>query len=932
MNNDMTNNSKSPGQTKSVTLSEKRKKLSGQKKRKKTKDRSANAISPPETQIKSLLEYHQIGRYSDAEKLALSMTQQFPLHQFGWKALGVIYGQTGRTSESLVPNKMSVQLAPHDAQAHYNLGIILKKHGKLDDAEASYKQAITLKPDHADACYNLGIMLRELGRLEEAEARYKQVIALKPDYAEAHNNLGNTLQELGRLDEAEASYSQAIALKPDHAEAHYNLGNTLQELGRLDEAETSYLQAIALKPDYAGAHNNVGITIKELGRLEESEASFRQAIMSKPDYAEAHNNLGNALKELGRLDEARASYAQAIALKSGYAEAHSNLGNTLKELGRLVEAEASHSQAIALKPDYAEAHNKLGVTLKELRRLDDAETSYRQAIVLKPDYAAARSNLGITLHELGRLDEAEESFRKAIALEPHLAEAHHNLGITLQKLGRLDEAENSYKQALALKADYAEAHNDLGIIFRKLGRLDEAESSYQQAIALKPEYAEAHSNLGNALKELGKLNKAEASFRRAIALKPEFVEAHSNLLFFKASMKFDESSNLKDLQGFADIVAEQKSSPYSTWSISKSPTELRVGFVSGDFKEHPVGYFLEGLLVQLQSSSIELYAYETNNSFGEVTSRLKGIFHSWTSLSGKSDKDAALTIHNDGIHILIDLSGHTLHNRLPVFGWKPAPIQIAWLGYFASTGLPEIDYIIGDPFVTPQSEAHHFTEKIWQLPDSYLCFTPPERNFAVSPLPAKANGFLTFGCFNSLSRMTDEVISVRANILHAIPNSKLFLKDKRLGYQAGRDQILKRFATYGIDEGRLLLEGRSNRGEYLTSYHRVDIALSPFPYGGGTTSVEGLWMGVPVIAKKGNYFLSHLGESIAHNTNLSDWIAVDNEDYISKAIEFSSDLNALEMLRRSLRENLLKTPMYDVPRFANNFEKALWKMRDSIEY
>jgi predicted O-linked N-acetylglucosamine transferase (SPINDLY family) len=178
--------------------------------------------------------------------------------------------------------------------------------------------------------------------------------------------------------------------------------------------------------------------------------------------------------------------------------------------------------------------------------------------------------------------------------------------------------------------------------------------------------------------------------------------------------------------------------------------------------------------------------------------------------------------------------------------------------------------------------------------------------------------------------MSDEVVSVRADILHAVPNSKLFLKDKQLDYQSGRDQILSRFASFGIAEHRLILEGKSSREEYLACYHRVDIALSPFPYGGGTTSVEGLWMGVPVITKKGTYFLSHLGESIAHNSNLSDWIAEDNEDYIAKAIEFSSDLSALEMLRQSLRENLLKTPLFALPRFANNFEKALWEMRDSI--
>jgi tetratricopeptide (TPR) repeat protein len=260
--------------------------------------------SPSQAQLSSLLEYYQNGRFSDAENLAISITEKFPKHQFGWKVLGAVLKQAGRVNESLVACQKSVELVPLDAEAHNNLGTALKELGRLDKAEIIFKQAIALKPDYAEAHNNLGNTLQELGRLEEAEARSVQAIALKPDYAEAHNNLGNTLQELGRLEEAEARFTQAIALKSDYAEAHSNLGNTLQELGRLEEAEARFTQAIALKPDYAEAHNNLGIMLKELGRLEEAEASYRQAISFKPDYTEAHCNLGIMLKLLIKYEEA----------------------------------------------------------------------------------------------------------------------------------------------------------------------------------------------------------------------------------------------------------------------------------------------------------------------------------------------------------------------------------------------------------------------------------------------------------------------------------------------------------------------------------------------------------------------------------------------------------------------------------------------------
>ena len=293
--------------------------------------------APPQEQIDTLFSHYQSNQLEAFEQLAISMTETFPAHQIGWKALGVVLQQTGRLSESVAPMQRSVALAPQDPEAHNNLGVTLQELGRLDEAEASYQQAIALQPDLAEAHYNLGNTRHELGRSDAATASYQQAIALQPNYIKAHSNLGNALQELGRLEEAEESYQQAIALQPDFVEAHSNLGNTLKELGRLDEAEASCRQAIALKPDYAKAHYNLGNTLKELGRLDEAEASCRQAITLKPDYAEARYNLGNTLLELGRLDEAEASYRQAITLKTDYAEAHINLGEALRKLGKHAE-------------------------------------------------------------------------------------------------------------------------------------------------------------------------------------------------------------------------------------------------------------------------------------------------------------------------------------------------------------------------------------------------------------------------------------------------------------------------------------------------------------------------------------------------------------------------------------------------------------------
>ncbi|MBK7002199.1 MAG: tetratricopeptide repeat protein [Rhodoferax sp.] len=344
---------------KGVTTSEKQNVSPARKKPKKQKGIASGSAThgknsePNSADIDALLKHFNEGRYERARSLAQVMIQNFPLHPFGWKALGVILMEMGNSSESFIATQKAVKLMPGAADAHSNLGNTLRALGRFDEAEASCRQAISLKPDFAEAHNNLGNALRDLGRFEEAETSCRHAIALKPSLVAAHNNLGNVLRDLSRFEEAQAIYRQAIAIKPGYAEAHSNLGNTLRDLGRFEEAQASYRQAIALKPGYAEAHNNLGNALRDLGRLEEAETSYRQAIALKPDFAEAHSNLGNALRDLDRLEEAQASCRQAITLRPEFTEAHNNLGNAQRDLGRLEEAQASYRKAIALKPDYS---------------------------------------------------------------------------------------------------------------------------------------------------------------------------------------------------------------------------------------------------------------------------------------------------------------------------------------------------------------------------------------------------------------------------------------------------------------------------------------------------------------------------------------------------------------------------------------------------
>ncbi|MBN1663777.1 MAG: tetratricopeptide repeat protein [Deltaproteobacteria bacterium] len=773
----------------------------------------------------------------------------------------------------------------------------------------------------------LGTVRGLQGKSAEALGPLQTAAELLPRDTEAHRNLGNVLKDLGRLTEAEASYRRALEIKPNYAEAHSDLGNALKDQGRLTEAEASYRRALEIKPDYALAYYNLGNALTDQGRLTEAEAVYRRALEIKPNFAEAHNNLGNVLRDLSRLTEAEASCRQALEIKPDYALAHNNLGNVLRDQGRLTEAEARCRRALEIKINFAEAHNNLGNVLKDQGRLTEAEASYRRALEVKPDFALAHNNLGNALNDMGRFTEAEASYRRALEIKPNYAETHHNLGNALNDTGRLTEAETSYRRALEIKPNFAEAHNNLGNALKGIGRLTEAEASYRRALEIKPDYAEAHNNLGNAFKEQGRLMEAEASYRRALKIKPDYAIAHSNLLFTLSYTSHHLSNYLEEACRYGQMVARKVGIPFSAWPCKTRPERLKVGLVTGDLCNHPVGYFLESLLARINLTRIELIAYSTDNKVDQLTSRIKPYFADWKSLVGQSDEAAAKLIHADGVHILLDLSGHTAHNRLPVFAWKPALVQVTWLGYSATTGMKEMDYILGDPYVAPAEEENHFTEAVWRLPESYICFTPPDVTLKEAPLPAQSSNRITFGCFNNLTKMNDAVVALWSRVLQSVPNSCLFIKAKQLNDPALCDTTQRRFAACGITSDRLMLEGYSpTRAESLAAYHRVDIALDPFPYTGTTTTVEALWMGIPVITRRGDRFLSHVGESIAHNAGLADWIAADDDDYVSKAIIHTSDLERLAALRAGLRQQVLASPLFDAMRFARHFETALWGM------
>ena len=931
---------------------------------------------PSPQEINTLVDMFNQGQFTEAASLAQAMTERFPLHEFGWKALGALFKQMGRSADALTPMQKAAALSPGDVEAHYNLGVTLQDMGRLIEAEGSYRRALKINPNYADAHVNLGVILQELGRLDEAEASYRRALQVRPDYAKAHSNLGAILQKLsrfgeaeasyrralqinpdnaethsnfgsalknmGRLDEAEASYQRALRINPDYADAHYDLGNILKELGRLNEAEASYRKVLEIKPDFVEVYSTLGNILKELGRLDEAEASYRKALEIKPDFVEAHYNLGNILSDLGRLDEAEASYRKALEIKPDFVEANSNLGNILKNLGRLDEAEAIYRKALEIKPDFAEAYNNLGVTLHDLDRLDEAEANYRRALEITPGYAESHTNLGVTLKGLGRLDEAGASYRRALEITPDYAEAHYNLGVTLQELGslieaeisyrraleikpyfieaqcnlgitlkdlgRLDEAEANHRQTLKIKPDYAKAHGNLGIILKDLGRLNEAEASYRQALEIEPNNAKMHNNLGDSLQHMNRLDDAEASYRRALEIDPGFDMAHSNLLF---CLLHNETADAEMLFSEHLRFGEQFEAPLRTsWHQHSNSRNLdrclQIGFVSGDLRDHAVASFIGPVLAHLVGyPQLSLHAYANQVINDSVAQRLRGYFAHWHPFVGLSDAALAEKIRADSIDILIDLSGHTAKNRLLTFARKPAPVQATWIGYPGTTGLSAMDYYLADHFLLPPGQFdEQFTEKIVRLPAN-APFLPFEGAPQVNALPALSNGYVTFGSFNHLSKLSRSAIALWSQLLRALPDSRMVLG--AMPEEGEYDTLIDWFAQEGIARERLSFYARCGMDVYLGLHHQVDICLDTLPYNGGTTTFHALWMGVPTLTLAGSTAAGRSGASILGRVGLEAFIADDAADFVQKGLSWAGNFAALSDIRAGLREHFAQS-------------------------
>jgi predicted O-linked N-acetylglucosamine transferase (SPINDLY family) len=648
------------------------------------------------------------------------------------------------------------------------------------------------------------------------------------------------------------------------------------------------------------------------------------------------------------------------------------LGHVRLGQGRPLDAIGPLRQAVRA----AEDANRKDILVSILNALGSAERragdpakaaqTLARAARLAPGDTDVHFNLGNALADSGRLVDAAASFRRAAELSPGDAAIRFALGETLARMGENAGAADAYVATIGLDPGHAKAHAALGAFRLDANDLAGARAALGRALELDPDLAEAHLNLGLLQVAAGDADSGLAATRRAHRLKPSLVSAHSNLVQqMSYSARCSAADILAEARRWNDAHAKPLAARIQPPANQRDPERrLKVGYVGGDFRAHPVGFFTLALFAHHDADAFETFVYMTHPRTDVVSDRIRASVAHWRDAVTPGDAELAAMVRNDGIDILVDMAGHTARNRLLALAMRPAPVQAVGGGVMGTTGVDAVDYFLADRVEIPPGFEKFYSEAVVRLPHDNVCYAPPEHAPPVAPLPARAEEgphkslssfprkresslsmdlrlrggdgselirefpktFVTFGCFNAAAKVTPETVALWARVLAAVPDSRLLLKSFAYADAGARARFLRLFAEAGVPESRVTLEGPSPHAELLAAYGRVDIALDPMPYSGGLTTLESLWMGVPVVSLPGETFASRHSASHLTNAGLPELVAATADDYVAIARRLASDLDSLETLRAGLRARLAASPVCDGAAYARGLEAAYREM------
>jgi protein O-GlcNAc transferase len=737
---------------------------------------------------------------------------------------------------------------------------------------------------------------------------------------------GLAAHQAGQLEVAERCYRRVLQDAPRQPDALHLLGVAALQTGRLTEAETTIRQALAVTPQQASFWNSLGAVQRTQGRLPEAEASFERAVTLAPAYAEGWGNLVAVREARGDVAGEAAALKRLTDLQPTQARAWGRRGILAAEAGDLDAAAALLERAAALAPDDPEIWSSLGTIQLRLGRLEDAETSQRQALALQPNAPTILNNLGAVLVSREQWTEAAALLERATRLAPDDANAWTNLGHALKGLTRSEEAAAAYERTLALRPDEPIALVGLGDALQGARRLDEAVAAYHRALARRPDDAETYEHLGIALQRLGQLPAAVAAYRQSLSLAPDRPAVHSGLIFALDLLEGAEAEGLDERKHWNARFGR----PCHVASHTNDPDPdrpLRVGYVSADFLGHSARFITLPIVQSHDPARVTTVCYSGVTAPDAITAQFQAAAGLWRDVARLSDDELEALIRADGIDVLVDLSGHSAGNRLPVFARRPAPVQVTAWGYATGTGLDAMDYFLADPIVVPPEARRTYTEDVIDLPN-VVCYAPPQDVPPVAPAPVTARGYITFGAFNRLAKVSAGSVEAWARALQAVPDARLIVKTGSQDSYEARHRLHDDLVALGVARERVEVRGGTSQLEHLAAHADIDLMLDTFPHVGGITTLEAFLMGVPTVTLLGERVAGRLTASFLATLGLDGFVARTLDEYVAIAAGLAGRSEWLASQRPTFRDRLLTSVIGDARRYTAAVEDvfhALWR-------
>jgi len=882
---------------------------------------------------------------------------------------GNLLQSLGRDGDAEASYRKAIAAEPFQATAHANLGNLLVNLGRTEEAISCYQEALTLDPFDASAHNNMGTALVSQRQPEQARHHFEQAIRRDPGLAEAFRNLGNLALTAGDFDTAEPALRRAIELAPQWGTAHMNLALLLDRKHASEEAELHFRQACELDPYLVEGWQGLAILLQRLNRFDEAYDAIGQAGRIEPDNALTAYQMGNVLSAQGRTDEALVKYRQASALDPRSADYLNAIGTVLHESDRSDEAIPVLEQALALRPEFPEALNNVGNALVNLHRATEAVPYYERALAIDPANAPIACNLGNVYREAGQFKLAHKWFEQALEHAPDLANAHNGIGLCLQSENRHHEAIAAFELALEIQEDYVEALNNAAVSHTELGNYANAIAIYDKVIDLKPDLIQAYFNMGNLLQHVARWDESIAVFYKGLEVRSDYAAIHPFLAHslmqqcnwrnlnailerIRVNIEHELAGNgaisisafaLQGLPGDFSMALRQRVAERICFNVAKGLREireelpfphtqdrghkkLRIGYMSPDFRFHSVAVAFLGLLQHHDREQFEIYGYSLHPGTDDaLTEELKKGFNKFTKLAAVPLRQAAQRIYDDEIDILIDLAGHTRGTRLDILSMRPAPVQAHYLGYSATIGAKFLDYVITDHHQVPEEQRQFFTEELVYLPDTFMA----THKAAVSEeVPSRADcglpeGAFVFANFNGAYKFDPDTFGTWMRLLRQTPGSVFWCM---AGTPGSRKNLRAEAESRGVDPDRLIFAEKVTHPRHLARLVHADLALDNRFHGGGVTTVDCLWTGLPVITVTGATPQSRNGATLLSAIGLPELITQSVEEYEQLALSLARDPARLADLKARLRANCETQPLFDAHRLTQHLERAFAMM------